>query len=93
MPVRLGFSVAANLVPEILMVDEVLAVGDERFQKKCIAHMEDVRRRGATIVLVSHDLATVERMCDRACLLTQGRLELEGEPSKVMTRYREIFRR
>jgi ABC-type polysaccharide/polyol phosphate transport system ATPase subunit len=92
MHARLGFSVAANLRPDVLLVDEVLAVG-ERFKQKCLGHMEDVRRRGVTIVLVSHDLATVERISDRACLLVQGRLELDGEPSKVVTRYREIFRR
>jgi ABC-2 type transport system ATP-binding protein len=91
MHARLGFAVAANLQPDVLLVDEVLAVGDERFKQKCLARMEEVRRRGTTIVLVSHDLATVERMCDRACLLVQGRLELEGEPSKVVTRYREVL--
>ena len=88
---RLGFSIAANLQPDVLLVDEVLAVGDERFKRKCLARMEDVRRRGTTIVLVSHDLATVERMCDRACLLVQGRLDLEDEPSKVVARYYEVL--
>jgi ABC-type polysaccharide/polyol phosphate transport system ATPase subunit len=91
MHARLGFSVAANLLPDILLVDEVLAVGDERFKQKCLARMDEVRGRGTTIVLVSHDLATVERMCDRACLLVHGRLDLEGEPSKVVARYREAL--
>jgi len=91
MHARLGFAVAANLEPDILLIDEVLAVGDERFKQKCLARMDDVRRRGTTIVLVSHDLATVERMCDRACLLVQGRLDLDGEPSKIVTRYREVL--
>ena len=91
MNARLGFSVAANLQPDILLVDEVLAVGDERFKQKCFARMDEVRRRGTTIILVSHDLATVQRMCDRACLLVEGRLELEGEPNKAITRYREVL--
>jgi ABC-2 type transport system ATP-binding protein len=93
MYVRLGFSVAAHLQPDILLVDEVLAVGDERFQQKCLARMEEVRRRGTTIVLVSHDMTIVERMCDRACLLVRGHLDLDGEPGKVITRYREILAR
>ena len=91
MNARLGFAVAANLQPDVLLVDEVLAVGDERFRQKCVARMEEVRRGGTTIVLVSHDLPTVERMCDRACLLVKGRLEGEGEPRKVLARYREVL--
>jgi ABC-2 type transport system ATP-binding protein len=90
MYVRLGFSVAAHLQPDILLVDEVLAVGDERFRQKCLAWMED-RRRNTTVVLVSHDMQTVERMCDRACLLVRGHLELDGEPVKVIARYRELL--
>ena len=86
---RLGFAVAANLQPDILLVDEVLAVGDERFAQKCLTRMNEIRRRGATVVLVSHNLESVQRMCDRACLLVRGRLELEGEPSKVVAAYRE----
>jgi ABC-type polysaccharide/polyol phosphate transport system ATPase subunit len=91
MHVRLGFAVAAHLEPDILLVDEVLAVGDERFQQKCLARMQDVRRRNTTVVLVSHGMETVERMCDRACLLVRGALDLEGEPGKVIARYREVL--
>jgi ABC-type polysaccharide/polyol phosphate transport system ATPase subunit len=91
MHARLGFAVAANLQPDVLLVDEVLAVGDERFQQKCLARMEEVRRGGTTIVLVSHDLTTVQRMCDRACLMVHGRVESEGEPTKVVARYREVL--
>ena len=75
---RLGFSVAVHLEPDVLLVDEVLAVGDEHFQQKCLARMEDLRRRGTTIVLVSHDLQMIERMCDRVCLLVRGRLDARG---------------
>jgi ABC-type polysaccharide/polyol phosphate transport system ATPase subunit len=91
MYVRLGFSVAAHLEPDVLLVDEVLAVGDERFQQKCLARMEDVRRRGTTVVLVSHDMNTIEHMCDRAYLLVRGQPDLEGEPAKVIARYREVL--
>jgi ABC-type polysaccharide/polyol phosphate transport system ATPase subunit len=89
---RLGFAVAANLKPDILLVDEVLAVGDERFAQKCLTRTNEIRRRGATVVLVSHNLESVQRMCDRACLLVRGRLELEGEPSKVVAGYRESLK-
>ena len=88
---RLGFAVAVHLDPDILLVDEVLAVGDERFQQKCFQRMEEFRLRGKTVVLVTHDMATVQRMCDRACLILRGRLEAEGEPAKVIARYREAL--
>ncbi len=90
MYVRLGFSVAVHLQPDILLIDEILAVGDERYRQKCLARMED-RRRNTTVVLVSHDMPTVERMCDRACLLVRGHVELDGEPTKVVARYRELI--
>jgi ABC-type polysaccharide/polyol phosphate transport system ATPase subunit len=85
---RLGFAVAVHLEPEILLIDEVLAVGDERFQQKCMARMEDLRRRGTTIVLVSHAMETIRSMCDRAGFLLHGRLEAEGDPGKVIAEYR-----
>ncbi len=90
MYVRLGFSIAVHLEPDILLVDEVLAVGDAHFQQKCLKRMEEVRRRGTTLLLVSHGLDTIERMCDRACLLVRGRLEADGDPGKVIARYREL---
>jgi len=89
---RLGFSVATHLEPDILLVDEVLAVGDEDFQQKCRQRMDEIRRRGTTIVLVSHNMQMVSEMCDRACLLVRGRLEADGEPAKVIERYREVRR-
>ncbi len=88
---RLGFSVAVYLEPDILLIDEVLAVGDEHFQRKCLQRMAELRRRGTTIVLVSHSMHTIEQMCDRACLLVRGRLEAEGDPGKVVARYRELL--
>lgn len=89
---RLGFSIAVHLTPDVLLVDEVLSVGDERFQKKCFERMEQIRRRGTTLILVSHDMGTIERMCDRACLLLHGRMVAEGRPADVVKRYREALR-
>jgi ABC-type polysaccharide/polyol phosphate transport system ATPase subunit len=91
MYVRLGFSVAAHLEPDVLIVDEVLAVGDERFRQKCLDRMGEVRRRETTVVLVSHDMRMIERLCDRACLLVRGELDIEGEPGKVIARYRDVL--
>jgi ABC-type polysaccharide/polyol phosphate transport system ATPase subunit len=86
---RLGFAIAIHLAPEILLIDEVLSVGDAHFQKKCLARMERLRSRGTTIVLVTHAMGTVEERCDRACLLLQGRLVADGRPKEVVERYRE----
>jgi ABC-type polysaccharide/polyol phosphate transport system ATPase subunit len=89
MYVRLGFAVAAHLDAEILLVDEVLAVGDEAFQARCLARVEELRRRGATIILISHDLAAVEQVCGRVLLIERGCVALEGEPREVIRGYRE----
>jgi ABC-2 type transport system ATP-binding protein len=88
---RLGFAAAIHLAPEILLIDEVLAVGDERFQKKCLRRMEELRARGTTIVFVSHSMEMVKNMCDRACLLLNGRLVTDGEPEEAIERYREAL--
>ncbi len=87
MSARLGFSIATVIDPDVLIVDEVLAVGDEAFQEKCFARMVDFRDRGKTIVLVSHDLPLVERFCDRALLLDHGRLVAQGDPAEVVKSY------
>ena len=87
MYVRLAFAVAAHLEPEILIIDEVLAVGDAAFQKKCIGKMETVASQGRTVLFVSHNLAVVNELCHRAVLLAQGRLIMEGEPFKVVRQY------
>jgi ABC-type polysaccharide/polyol phosphate transport system ATPase subunit len=91
MYLRLGFAIAAHLEPDILVVDEVLSVGDERFAAKCQRRMEEIRRAGKTIILVSHAMDAVEQMTDRCCLLVKGRLEEDGEPAKVIERYRELL--
>ena len=87
MRVRLAFSVAAHLQPEILLVDEVLAVGDVEFQRKCIGRMERVARDGRTVLLVSHNLGTVRALCRRALLLEAGRLARIGPAADVVQEY------
>ena len=87
MYVRLGFSVAVNVDPEILLVDEVIAVGDEEFQRRCLRHMESLRAGGTTIVLVSHDAALVRRLCDDVCWLDGGQLLAAGDPDEVLDAY------
>jgi ABC-2 type transport system ATP-binding protein/lipopolysaccharide transport system ATP-binding protein len=86
---RLGFSVATASDPDVLIVDEVLSVGDEAFQKKCADRIEKFRLRGAAILLVSHSMASIEAMCQRAAWLDRGILKLVGEPSQVIRAYRE----
>src|SRR5262245_14847028 len=78
MYVRLAFAVAAHLEPEILLVDEVLAVGDAEFQKKCLGKMQDVSRVGRTVLFVSHNLSAVQTLCQRCVLLAQGRIATIG---------------
>ncbi len=91
MQMRLGFSVAAHLQADILLVDEVLAVGDAHFQAKCLAWLDATRRQGKTVVIVSHDLQLITRLCDRACLLNEGHIVALGPPAGVVARYREII--
>lgn len=85
MYLRLAFAVAAHLEPEILIVDEVLAVGDARFQRKCIDKMQDAGQRGRTILFVSHNMQAITRLCERAILLDGGRLQLDDHSHKVVS--------
>ena len=78
MYVRLAFAVAAHLDPEILVVDEVLAVGDAEFQKKCLGKMGDVAREGRTVLFVSHNMQAIQNLCKRALTLEQGKLHYDG---------------
>lgn len=92
MGMRLAFAVAAHLEPEILLVDEVLSVGDARFQKKCLGKMEEVSRGGRTILFVSHSAAAVTRLCGRCVLLNSGRVEKDGPAHEVISAYlREVM--
>ena len=87
MYLRLAFAVAAHLEPEILLVDEVLAVGDAGFQKKCLGKIGDVARQDRTVLFVSHNLVAVETLCGRALWLEDGRISLDGEASLVVSQY------
>jgi len=87
MRVRLGFAVAAHLEPEILIVDEVLAVGDVAFQRKCLGKMSDVADGGRTVLFVSHNLAAVQNLCTRVIHLADGRMVDDGEPDEVIRGY------
>jgi lipopolysaccharide transport system ATP-binding protein len=87
MYMRLAFAVAAHLEPEILLVDEVLAVGDAAFQKKCLGKMGEVAREGRTVLFVSHNMTAVNQLCSRAVLLSGGRLALEGRTQEVVAEY------
>lgn len=87
MYVRLAFAVAAHLEPEILVVDEVLAVGDALFQKKCLGKMEEVGKEGRTVIFVSHNLAAVNRLCQRALLIQSGRLVADGLSAQITGSY------
>ena len=87
MYVRLGFSIAAYLDPDILLLDEVLAVGDAAFQSKCLQRIGELKQAGTTIVFISHDLGAVERLCDRVLLMQQGEIAASGAPQRVIAEY------
>ena len=87
MYVRLGFSIAANLDPELLIIDEIIAVGDEEFQRRCFDRLYELRRKGTTIVFVSHSLALIQTLCDRVAWLEHGRLRAEGSAFEVVDQY------
>jgi ABC-type polysaccharide/polyol phosphate transport system ATPase subunit len=84
---RLGFAVAAEVDPDILLLDEILAVGDAGFQRKCLERMEAFRKQRKTIVLVTHDMTAVREMCSRAILLQDGQIAAEGSPEAITSRY------
>ena len=91
MYMRLGFSVAAHIQADILLLDEVFAVGDEEFQRKCFGKIHEFKSRGGTIVFVSHDAQAVERLCDRAVLLRQGSVVFEGSTRDAIADYRRLL--
>jgi lipopolysaccharide transport system ATP-binding protein len=87
---RLAFAVAAHLEPEVLVIDEVLAVGDAEFQKKCLRKMDDVAHSGRTVLFVSHDMGAIQMVCKRAALLVQGQLQRIGPAREVVTEYLKV---
>jgi ABC-type polysaccharide/polyol phosphate transport system ATPase subunit len=84
---RLGFAVAIHTTPDLLIVDEVLAVGDHNFQKKCIEKIQELRNEGTTILLVSHSGEQVRQLCDRVLWLREGRLVADGFPPPILEQY------
>src|SRR5205085_7139128 len=90
MYVRLGFSIAAHLDPDILLLDEVLAVGDAAFQEKCLKRIGEMKEAGTTIVFISHDLGAVVRLCDRVILLQRGEIVANGEPHEIVAQYQTV---
>lgn len=91
MYMRLGFAIAVNVDPDILLIDEVLAVGDESFQKKCMAKLESIKAAGATIVFVSHDAESVRRLCDQAILMDNGKITASGDVDTVVDTYHAML--
>jgi len=93
MYVRLGFAVAVEVDPDILLIDEVLAVGDISFQRKCLDKMSDFRKRGKTMLIISHDLATIQRISDRILVLDEGRVMGIGSPDSMLEAYQSSSRK
>jgi len=91
MAARLGFAVAAHLDPEILIVDEVLSVGDTQFQKKCLGKMNEVAQTGRTVLFVSHNMAAVRQLCSRAILLDHGKMVADGSAFEVVNKYAQVW--
>ncbi len=84
---RLAFAVAAHLDSEVLLIDEVLAVEDAAFQERCLSKIQEVVKEGKAVLLVSHNMKTIENLCDRAILLNKGRIVINGKPTEVISRY------
>jgi len=89
MQVRLGFSITVSIESPILLVDEVLAVGDIDFQRKCYDSFDSIKRNGRTVLFVSHDLDAIEKFCDRVILLENGKKKSQGESGAVIAEYRK----
>lgn len=90
MYMRLGFAIACEVDPDILLMDEILAVGDEAFQRKCLARVAEFRRGDKTIILVSHDMAAVRQFCERVIVVHEGEILADGRPDYAIARYEEI---
>lgn len=91
MYMRLAFSVAINVDADILLIDEILAVGDAHFQEKCFEKMQEIKKNGTTIVIVSHSLGQIEEICDRSIWLRPGRIRMDGQPKEVHEKYLEYM--
>ena len=87
---RLAFSVAINVDADILLIDEILSVGDQHFQEKCYKKIEELKKEGKTMVLVTHSLESVKRLCDRAVWLHEGVIKMDGNSNEVVKKYIEV---
>ena len=87
---RLAFSVAINVDAEILLVDEILAVGDQHFQDKCFAKLQELKKNGKTIVIVSHSLDSIKKLCDRAIWIYDGEVKKDGQTKEVIDEYLKV---
>jgi ABC-type polysaccharide/polyol phosphate transport system ATPase subunit len=87
MYMRLGFAIAVHVDADILLIDEILAVGDAEFQKKCEARLQQMQRNGTALLIVSHSLAMLATLCDRVIWLDSGRVMAEGHPAEVLQQY------
>lgn len=90
MYMRLAFSVAINVDAEILLIDEILAVGDQRFQEKCFSKLEELKESGKTIVIVTHNLCSVKKLCNRAVWLYEGKIRMDGNDDEVINEYLKV---
>ncbi len=90
MYMRLAFSIAINVDAEILLIDEILAVGDQHFQDKCFAKLDELKKSDKTIVIVTHSLDQVKKLCNRAIWIKDGKVEMDGKPNDVVEKYLEI---
>ena len=90
MYMRLAFSVAINVDAEILLIDEILAVGDQHFQEKCFEKLHELKKSGKTIVIVTHDMTAVKNLCDRAVWIYEGKVKMDGNSSTVVDEYLKI---
>ena len=90
MYMRLAFSVAINVDAEILLVDEILAVGDQHFQDKCFAKLQELKKNGKTIVIVSHSLDSIKKLCDRAIWIYDGEVKKDGQTKEVIDEYLKV---
>ena len=90
MYMRLAFSVAINVDAEILLIDEILAVGDQHFQDKCFAKLQELKKSDKTIVIVSHSLNSIKKLCDRAVWLHEGQIREDGQTNKVIEDYLKV---
>jgi ABC-type polysaccharide/polyol phosphate transport system ATPase subunit len=89
--VRLGFSIAAHLDADVMLIDEVLAVGDEAFQRKCLDRVRELMAAGMTLVLVSHDAGAIESVCERVVVLDEGRVSFDGATADALAHYRRLL--